>query len=155
MPIVTSNTTISAVFTPRNLDSEKQNEFRASEVQTRPGRESSVVADTNQRTGTPNDLGLPSTSRVEGPSQLPSLNDIIRPDASDSASPSVVVDISSEAQNALKNAEKEIPAQSKIQDAEFAADLAASTGKQMSEQPATTVMAQANTAPQQAIASLI
>lgn len=153
MPIVTSNTTITAVFTPRNLDSEKQNEFRASEVQTRPGRESSVVSDTNQRTGTPNDLGLPSTSRVEGPSKLQSLNDVI-PTGPEKA-PSAVVDISAEAQNALKNAQKEIPAQSKIQDAEFAADLAASTGKQMSEQPATTVMAQANTAPQQAIASLL
>lgn len=153
MPIVTSNTTITAVFTPRNLDSNKQNEFRASEAQTRPYRESSVVADTNQRTGTPNDLGLSSTSRVEGPSKLQSLNDII-PTAPEKA-PSAVVDISAEAQNALKNAQKEIPAQSKIQDAEFAADLAASTGKQMSEQPATTVMAQANTAPQQAIASLL
>lgn len=153
MPIVTSNTTITAVFTPRNLDSNKQNEFRASEVQTRPNRESSVVADTNQRTGTPNDLGLSSTSRVEGPSKLQSLNDII-PTGPEKA-PSAVVDISAEAKNALKNAQKEIPAQSKIQDAEFAADLAASTGKQMSEQPTTTVMAQANTAPQQAIASLL
>lgn len=152
MPIVTSNTTLTAVFTPRNLDSEKQNEFRASEAKTQPSRESSAVADTQQRTGAPSDLGLASTSRVEAPASLPSLNDTVP--TGPARTPAAIVDISEFAQNALKNEQRKIPEQSKIQDADFAADLAASTGKQISQQPQAAVMAQANTAPQQAIAVL-
>ena len=157
MPIITSNTTISAVFTPINTDSKQQLEFRAAEVKNPPYRESSAVSDTGQNNGLPNDLALPSTSRVEAPPALPALNDpgFSDPEITDrNSSPDVIVSISEQAQRARENAAREVPAQNRISDARLAAELASATGKAITEQPINAVMAQANSAPQQVIAAL-